>query len=122
MGSVGGAHQQGAASRAYARRRLSIRLKGQDMGHPAQGNFGAVSTTYLLNGGIDVEAVAELIEPACSGRAGMCSLVVTFRDTRESWSFEDRWDALGFVHRLCDRNGWTHYALYSGPCRDGVMR
>lgn len=92
------------------------------MGHPAQGNLGTVSATYLLNGGIDVEGVAELVEPNNDGGAGTCSLVVTFRDTRESWSFEDRWDALDFVHRLCDRNGWTHYVLYCGPCRDGVMR
>lgn len=74
-------------------------------------------TTYILNSNSYpfVAAVAEVTETA-----GSCSLVVTFRDTKEYWWYDDADDALRKLREIIDDNGWVCDRLYSGKLRDGV--
>lgn len=74
-------------------------------------------TTYILNSNSYqfVVAVAELTETD-----GSCSLVVTFRDTKEYWWYDDVDDALRKLQKIIDDNGWVYDRLYSGELRDGV--
>lgn len=74
-------------------------------------------TTYILNSNSYpfVVAVAEVTETA-----GSCSLVVTFRDTKEYWWYDDADNALRKLLEIIDDNGWVCDRLYSGKLRDGA--
>ena len=79
-------------------------------------NTDILYTTYILNSNSYpfVAAVAEVTETV-----GSCSLVVTFRDTKEYWRYDDADDALRKLQEIIDDNGWVCDRLYSGKLRDG---
>lgn len=80
-------------------------------------NTDILYTTYILNSNSYpfVAAVAEVTETV-----GSCSLVVTFRDTKEYWRYDDADDALRKLQEIVDDNEWVCDRLYSGKLRDGV--
>lgn len=69
---------------------------------------------------LGTEAVAELVEQLDDSGERLCSLVVTFCDTRESWLFDCSYDAIDKLRKICVNTGWECSRLYIGLCRDGV--